>query len=219
MNATKEKARTAPAHRLTFLQKFYIGVKSVADFFLALTALLLLFPLFLVVAIAIKLDSPGPVFFVQKRIGKGGKSFNCIKFRSMSMEADHHVAGYQYPEVHEHITKVGAFIRKTSIDELPQFFSLLTFKMSLIGYRPSQTCETELNEARESLGVPQIKPGITGWAQINGRDLLAANPTQKAEYDAFYLQNLSPWLDIKIFFRTIPVVLKAAGYQEGEENR
>ena len=219
MNATKEKARTAPAHRLTFLQKFYIGVKSVADFFLALTALLLLFPLFLVVAIAIKRDSPGPVFFVQKRIGKGGKPFNCIKFRSMSMEADHHVAGYQYPEVHEHITKVGAFIRKTSIDELPQFFSLLTFKMSLIGYRPSQTCETELNEARESLGVPQIKPGITGWAQINGRDLLAANPTQKAEYDAFYLQNLSPWLDIKIFFRTIPVVLKAAGYQEGEENR
>ena len=219
MNATKEKARTAPAHRLTFLQKIYIGVKSVADFFLALTALLLLSPLFLVVAIAIKLDSPGPVFFVQKRIGKGGKPFNCIKFRSMSMEADHHVAGYQYPEVHEHITKVGAFIRKTSIDELPQLFSLLTFKMSLIGYRPSQTCETELNEARESLGVPQIKPGITGWAQINGRDLLAANPTQKAEYDAFYLQNLSPWLDIKIFFRTIPVVIKAAGYQEGEENR
>ena len=219
MNATKEKARTAPAHRLTFLQKIYIGVKSVADFFLALTALLLLSPLFLVVAIAIKLDSPGPVFFVQKRIGKGGKPFNCIKFRSMSMEADHHVAGYQYPEVHEHITKVGAFIRKTSIDELPQLFSLLTFKMSLIGYRPSQTCETELNEARESLGVPQIKPGITGWAQINGRDLLAANPTQKAEYDAFYLQNLSPWLDIKIFFRTIPVVIKAAGYQVGEENR
>lgn len=219
MNATKEKARTAPAHRLTFLQKIYIGVKSVADFFLALTALLLLSPLFLVVAIAIKLDSPGPVFFVQKRIGKGGKPFNCIKFRSMSQDANHHVAGYQYPEVHEHITKVGAFIRKTSIDELPQLFSLLTFKMSLIGYRPSQTCETELNEARESLGVPQIKPGITGWAQINGRDLLAANPTQKAEYDAFYLQNLSPWLDIKIFFRTIPVVIKAAGYQEGEENR
>lgn len=217
MNATKEKARTAPAHRLTFLQKIYIGVKSVADFFLALTALLLLSPLFLVVAIAIKLDSPGPVFFVQKRIGKGGKPFNCIKFRSMSMDAKHDVASYQYPEVHEHITKVGAFIRKTSIDELPQFFSLLTFKMSLIGYRPSQTCETELNEARESLGVPQIKPGITGWAQINGRDLLAANPTQKAEYDAFYLQNLSPWLDIKIFFRTIPVVLKAAGYKEGEK--
>ena len=219
MNATKEKARTAPAHRLTFLQKFYIGVKSVADFFLALTALLLLSPLFLVVAIAIKLDSPGPVFFVQKRIGKGGKPFNCIKFRSMSMDAKHDVASYQYPEVHEHITKVGAFIRKTSIDELPQLINVLAFQMSLIGFRPTLGNEAELDNARQSFGVYRVKPGITGWAQINGRDLLAANPTQKAEYDAFYLQNLSPWLDIKIFFRTIPVVLKAAGYQEGEKNK
>ena len=113
---------------------------------------------------------------------------------------------------------MGAFIRKTSIDELPQLINVLAFQMSLIGFRPTLGNEAELDNARQSFGVYRVKPGITGWAQINGRDLLAANPTQKAEYDAFYLQNLSPWLDIKIFFRTIPVVLKAAGYREGEEN-
>lgn len=217
MKTINVAAKAGVPQQLRPMQKFYMAVKAIVDFVIALVALIVLSPLFLVTAIAIKLDSPGPVFFVQKRIGRGGKEFNCIKFRSMSMEANHHVAGYQYPEVQEHITKVGAFIRKTSIDELPQLFGMLTFKMSLIGYRPSQACETELNQARESLGVLQVRPGITGWAQINGRDLLAANPTHKAEYDAFYVQRLSPWMDLKIFFRTIPVVIKAAGYKEGEE--
>ena len=137
----------------------------------------------------------------------------------MSQDARHDVASYQYTEVQEHITKVGAFIRKTSIDELPQLLNVLAFQMNLIGFRPTLGNEIELDEARESFGVYNLKPGITGWAQINGRDLLAANPTQKAEYDAFYLQNISPWLDVKIFFRTIPVVIKASGYREGEEEK
>ncbi len=202
-------------HKLTILQKFYRCLKVLADFLIALIALIVLSPLFIIVAIAIKFDSKGPVFFVQKRIGKNGKLFNCIKFRSMSVEARHDVAGYEYAEVNSYITKVGAFLRKTSIDELPQLFNMLTFNMSLIGYRPSQANEKELNDARESYDMYQIRPGVTGWAQVNGRDVLAAHPTKKAAFDAYYLKHFSLWLDIKIFFMTIAKVFKGDGVEEG----
>lgn len=202
-------------HKLTILQKIYRGLKVLADFLIALIALIVLSPLFIIVAISIKIDSKGPVFFVQKRIGKNGKLFNCVKFRSMSVEAKHDVAGYEYAEVNSYITKVGAFLRKTSIDELPQLFNMLTFKMSLIGYRPSQANEKELNDARESYDMYQIRPGVTGWAQVNGRDVLAAHPTKKAAFDAYYLKHFSLWLDIKIFFMTIAKVFKGDGVEEG----
>lgn len=211
---TAEEVITA-SHKLKPSQKVYLFFKAMADFFIAFIALLLLIPVFIIVAIAIKIDSKGPVFFVQKRIGKGGKEFNCWKFRSMSVEANHNVAGYEYGEVKSYITKVGKFIRKTSIDELPQLFCLLTFKMSLIGYRPSQSCEHELNDAREAYGMYQIRPGISGWAQVNGRDVLAANPTKKAKFDAYYLEHVSLWLDIKIFFMTIVKVFGHDGVEEG----
>jgi len=185
------------------------------DFFVALIALIILIPLFIIVGIAIKIDSKGPVFFAQKRIGKNGKLFNCIKFRSMSVSAKHDVAGYEYAEVKSYITKTGAFIRKYSIDELPQLFNILTFKMSFIGYRPSQPSEHELNNAREYYDMYRIKPGISGWAQINGRDILAAHPTIKAQFDNYYLQHFSFGLDIKIFFLTIVKVLKKNGVKEG----
>ena len=203
------------AYHLKGTQKLYRFAKSVMDFFIALLALIILSPLFLIVAIAIKIDSKGPVFFVQKRIGKGGKEFNCVKFRSMFVEAKHDVAGYEYAEVKAYITKTGAFLRKFSIDELPQLFNLLTFKMSLIGYRPSQSCEHELNGAREAYDMYQIKPGISGWAQVNGRDALAAHPKKKAEFDAYYLRHFSLWLDIKIFFMTIVKVFKGDDVAEG----
>lgn len=202
-------------YKLTFGQKIYRFVKAVADFVIALIALIILSPLFLIVAIAIKIDSKGPVFFKQDRIGKNGKLFKCVKFRSMSQDARHDVAGYEYAEVNSYITKVGAFLRKTSIDELPQLFNMLTFKMSLIGYRPSQANEKELNDAREGYNMYQIRPGITGWAQVNGRDVLAAHPTKKAEFDAYYLQRYSLWLDIKIFFMTIAKVFKSEDVEEG----
>lgn len=208
-------AKEVKSHKLSGAQKFYVVIKAMFDFLFALIAIILLSPVFLITAIAIKIDSKGPVFFIQNRIGKGGKEFKCVKFRSMSLEANHSIAGYECDEIKSYITKVGAFIRKTSIDELPQLFCILAFKMSLIGYRPSQSCETELNTARESYDMYQIRPGISGWAQINGRDLLAANPTKKAEFDAYYLKNLSIWLDIKIFFLTIVTVFKADGVKEG----
>lgn len=206
---------TSSTYKLKISQKIYRFIKAIIDFLIALIALIVLSPLFIIVAIAIKIDSPGPVFFVQKRIGKNGKLFNCIKFRSMSVDARHDVAGYEYENVSSYVTKTGAFIRKFSIDELPQFFNILTFKMSLIGYRPSQSCENELNEAREGYDMYQIRPGVSGWAQVNGRDVLAANPKKKAEYDAYYLQHFSFWLDIKIFFMTIIKVFKSDDVVEG----
>ena len=202
-------------YRLKMLQRIYCGFKTIADFVIALVALIVLSPILLGTAIAIKIDSKGPVFFVQKRIGKNGKEFNCIKFRSMSVDARHDVAGYEYAEVNSYITRVGKVIRKLSIDELPQLFCLLTGKMSLIGYRPSQANEYELNEVRERYGVHQIKQGKSGWAQVNGRDVLAAYPKKKAEFDAYYLRHVSLWLDIKIFFMTVVKVFKGDGVEEG----
>lgn len=204
-------------HKLSVCQKIYRFFKAIMDFFIALIALIVLSPLFIVVAIAIKIDSRGPVFFVQKRIGKNGKLFNCVKFRSMSVDARHDVGadGSDYANIASYITKVGAVIRKLSIDELPQLFNLLTFKMSLIGFRPSLENQTELNEAREGYNMYQIRPGISGWAQVNGRDVLAANSKKKAEFDCYYLDHFSLWLDIKIFFITIIKVFKSDDVVEG----
>lgn len=202
-------------YKLTFGQKFYLAIRSGLDFIFALLALIVLSPLFVIVAIAIKVDSKGPVFFVQKRIGKNGKEFNCVKFRSMAQEANHSVAGYQYAEVNSYITKVGHFIRKFSIDELPQIFNILAFQMGWIGFRPCLSSEPELHIARQQLKVYQIKPGLSGWAQVNGRDVLGANFKRKAEFDAYYLKNVNLWLDIKIFFMTIGKVFSASDVEEG----
>ena len=133
---TEREITKADTYKLTARQKAFRFFKATADFTIALIAILVLSPLFLLVAIAIKIDSPGPVFFKQDRIGKGGKLFKCVKFRSMAENARHDVAGYEYAEAASYVTRVGKIIRKLSIDELPQLFNMLTFKMSLIGYRP-----------------------------------------------------------------------------------
>ena len=213
--STQEPTNSKPTYKLSGMQKFYRFAKAIAEALIALIALVILIPLFLIVAIAIKIDSRGPVFFVQKRIGKGGKLFNCFKFRSMSTDARHDIAGYEYADVQSYVTRVGKVIRKLSIDELPQLINILTFKMSIIGYRPSQVTEKELNDARESYDLYQIRPGISGWAQVNGRDVLAAQPTKKAKFDAYYLEHFSLWLDIKILFKTFIQVFKSDDVVEG----
>ena len=204
-------------HILTVGQKFYMFIKAIMDFFIALIMLILLSPVFIITAIAIKIDSKGPVFFLQKRYGKNGKPFTCIKFRSMTVDARHNVASKDLSEASSCITRVGKVIRKLSIDELPQLFCLLNFKMSLIGYRPSICEEEELHEKRKEYNVYQLRPGISGWAQVNGRDILAADPQKKAKFDAYYLEHFSLWLDIKIFFMTIIKVFKSDGIIEGTE--
>ena len=202
-------------YKLKFHQKLYRAFKAFCDFLIGFIGLIICILPFIIIAIAIKCDSQGPVFFRQKRIGKNGKEFYCYKFRSMSTDARHDVAGYQYAEVNNYITKVGKVLRKTSLDELPQLFNLVNGTMSLIGYRPSQKSEDELNNAREGFDLYQIRPGISGWAQINGRDILAAHPTLKAKYDGYYLVHFSILMDIKIFFMSIFKVLKHSDIEEG----
>ena len=206
-------------HILTRGQKFYMGLKAVMDFVIALIMIIVLSPLFLLTAIAIKIDSKGPVFFLQKRYGKDGNTFTCIKFRSMTVNARHEVASKDLTEANACITRVGKVIRKLSIDELPQLFCLLNFKMSLIGYRPSICGEQDLHLERQTYQVYQVRPGLSGWAQVNGRDVLAADYHKKAQYDAYYLKHFSLWLDIKIFFMTIVKVFKSEGVVEGSDSK
>ena len=201
--------------KLLWLQKVYYLFKCIMDFFISFITLIILAPVFIAVAIAIKIDSKGPVFFVFNRVGKNGKDFKCYKFRSMSIEAKPDSASCDFVQV-SHITKVGKFIRKTSIDELPQLINVLFGQMNLIGYRPVLRNEKVLNELRSNYGVYQLKPGITGYAQVNGRDLLGADPYKKAEYDSYYVSHISPWLDIKILFKTVIVVLRKDGNIDGK---
>lgn len=216
----KNKYCEIEKYSLTAGQKIYVRIKVIIDFFIGIIGLALCAIPFGIIAIAIKIDSKGPVFFTHKRIGYKGKEFNCTKFRSMRIDARHDIAGYQYSNVESYITRVGSFLRKTSLDELPQLISLITGKMSLVGYRPSQKSEEELNIAREGFGLYQIRPGITGWAQINGRDILASHPTLKAKYDGYYLKNISPWLDAKIVLLTFWKVFTRSDIEEGDfENR
>lgn len=201
--------------KMKWHQKVYYFLKSLFDVLIAFFVLVILLPLFIVVAIAIKIDSKGPVFFVFNRVGKNGKEFKCYKFRSMSVLAKPDSASCDFAQVSQ-ITKVGKFLRKTSIDELPQLINVLFGQMNLIGYRPVISKEIELNNLREKYNVFQLKPGITGWAQVNGRDLLGNNPEQKVLLDAYYVKNLSFFLDVKIFFKTIKVVLKCDGNIDGQ---
>lgn len=202
-------------YSLSKKQRFYVFIKRVLDFLASIVGIVLCVIPSLFIALAIKIEDGGPVFFKHKRIGRNGKEFVCVKFRSMSVNARHDIAGYQYSGVESQITKVGHFLRKTSLDELPQLISLFSGDMSLIGYRPSQKAEVELNTAREKCNLYQIRPGITGWAQVNGRDVLAAHPTLKAEYDAYYLRHISFKLDVKIFFMTIKSVFWHTDFEEG----
>ena len=196
-------------------QKVYYVFKSFCDILISFVALVILLPLFIVVAVAIKIDSKGPVFFVFNRVGQNGKNFKCFKFRSMAITAKPDSASNEFVQISQ-ITKVGKFLRKTSIDELPQLINVLFGQMNLIGYRPVLRNEKILNNLRTQYGVYQLKPGITGYAQVNGRDLLGDDPEKKSELDAYYLKNISPWLDIKILFKTVIVVLNKEGNIDGK---
>ena len=187
---------------------FYIVSKRIIDIIGSLAGLILLSPLFLIVAILIKLDSNGPIIFKQVRIGKNGKKFNIYKFRSMKVEAPN-LSTEEFKNSFDFITKVGRIIRKTSIDELPQLVNILKGDMSIVGPRPVIESETELLELREIYKVNDILPGITGLAQINGRD--DVNNYKKAKYDYEYLKNRSIILDVKIILKTFFIVARFKG--------
>lgn len=197
--------------------KRYIIIKNVIDFTFSLIALIILLPFFCIFAIIIKLESEGPVFFKQKRIGKNKKEFYIYKFRTMRTDTPNDIPTHMLKNAEKYITKSGNFFRKTSIDELPQIINILKGQMSIIGPRPALWNQEDLIEERDKYNANSIKPGLTGWAQVNGRDELEI--PVKAKFDGEYVEKMSLVFDIKIFFRTIIKVFKHDGVVEGSKEK
>ena len=193
----------------------YSILKRLGDISISLIAITLFCPVFILIAIAIKLDSEGPVIFKQKRFGIQKKTFYVFKFRTMKVESPKYVATRDLQNPEQWITRVGAFLRKTSLDELPQLCNILVGDMSIVGPRPVVVSERDVIEAREKYGANDVLPGLTGWAQINGRDNLSTDI--KAKLDGYYVKNRSLIMDIKCIVRTIPYVLKRKGIVEGSK--
>ncbi len=189
--------------------------KRAGDILLSILAILLCAPLFLVISIAIVTTSKGPVFFRQVRVGKNGKFFHCYKFRSMRISAPQSPTS-ELRHADFYITRVGAFLRKCSLDELPQLFNVLRGDMSLIGPRPLIPAELPVHDLRLRYDVYRVRPGITGWAQIHGRDTVSA--VRKAELDRYYIQNMGLLLDLKIVFGSVMSVIRHADVIEGVED-
>lgn len=195
-------------------KKFF---KRLIDILLSSIGIIVLIPVWIILAIAIKTDDPGPIFFRQKRIArdKDGKQqfFQIFKYRSMKMCTPHDVPTHLLNNPEQYITRVGSFLRKTSLDELPQIFNIWMGQRSIIGPRPALWNQNDLYEERAKYGANAVTPGLTGWAQINGRDELEIDV--KARLDGEYVEKLSFGMDMKCFFGTILSVLKHDGVVEG----
>ena len=191
----------------------YQLVKRGIDFLLSFLGCIILSPVFLLLCLAIKLDSPGPIFFKQKRIGKDKKHFMILKFRTMRIDTPKDCPTHLLENPEQYITKMGKFLRKTSLDELPQMFNILAGQMSIVGPRPALWNQFDLIEERDKYGANNIMPGLTGWAQINGRDELPI--PEKARLDGVYVDKMSFLFDCRCFFGTITSVLKHEGVVEG----
>lgn len=194
------------------MRKVQLFIKRAADIVISAMMILFLiaFPVLIVIPIAIKLDSKGPAVFTQDRAGKDGKVFKIYKFRTMLIPEESFDAEGNQLEPKQRITKVGRFLRKTSLDELMQLFNVLNGTMSIVGPRPTLPYQTEryTEEQRRRL---DMRPGVTGWAQVNGRNDLSW--TEKIVYDVEYVEKFSLWFDLKILFKTVAVVLKSEGIE------
>lgn len=191
----------------------YNVIKRAIDFLLSLLGLIILSPVFLVLIIAIKLDSPGPVLFKQKRVGIHKSHFMILKFRTMRIDTPKDMPTHLLQNPEQYITKVGKFLRKTSLDELPQIVNILKGDMAVVGPRPALWNQYDLIEERDKYGANDIRPGLTGWAQINGRDELEI--PVKAALDGEYVKKMGPLMDLRCFFGTFLSVLRAEGVVEG----
>ena len=194
-------------------QKVYMGIKRCIDFILAFVALVLFWWIFLILCIAIKIDSPGPILFKQKRVGLHKTHFNILKFRTMRIDTPKDMPTHMLSNPDQYITKVGKFLRKSSLDELPQILNILKGEMSIVGPRPALWNQYDLIEERDKYGANDVLPGLTGWAQINGRDELEI--PVKAKLDGEYIKKFGLGMDIKCFFGTITAVLFHKGVVEG----
>lgn len=194
-------------------------IKRLIDIVVAGLGVIILFIPILIIAICIKIDDPGPVLFKQKRVKKGKGTFSLLKYRSMKMSTPHDTPTHLLENPQQYITKVGGFLRKSSLDELPQIFNILSGSMSIIGPRPALWNQDDLIAERDKYGANDIKPGLTGWAQINGRDEIEIE--DKAKLDGYYAQQLRKGgftafkMDVKCFFGTITSVLRHEGVVEG----
>jgi O-antigen biosynthesis protein WbqP len=197
-------------------------IKRSFDIVISSLSLILLSWLFLLIMLVIAADDPGPVFFRQKRVGKNGKYFSLFKFRTMRTDAPHDTPTHLLTDPEKHITRVGRFLRKSSLDELPQLINIFTGKMSLIGPRPALWNQYDLLEEREKYGANSLRPGLTGWAQINGRDEISN--VEKAKLDGEYAEKIRKGgftafgFDVKCFIGTIFSVAKAEGVREGKRD-
>ena len=187
--------------------------KRLLDLILSGCAIVVLSPVYLLIAIAIKLDDPGPVFFRQKRVGIHKTHFEILKFRTMKCCTPKDVPTHLLENPEQYITRVGKVLRKTSLDELPQIFQIFTGKMSIIGPRPALWNQFDLIAERDKYGANDLRPGLTGWAQINGRDELPIDV--KARFDGEYVEKVGFFFDCKCFFGTIFSVLRSDGVVEG----
>ena len=192
------------------MYKFF---KRTLDIVLSFIGMIVLSPFFVLLVLAIKLDSKGPVLFKQKRVGLHKKHFYILKFRTMRMDTPKDTPTHLLENPEQWITKVGKFLRKTSLDELPQIWNIFVGDMSIIGPRPALWNQYDLIEERDRYGANDVLPGLTGWAQIHGRDELPI--AKKAELDGYYVQHLSFGLDVRCFFGTIKSVAKSEGVVEG----
>ncbi|MCA1048630.1 exopolysaccharide biosynthesis polyprenyl glycosylphosphotransferase [Priestia aryabhattai] len=191
-------------------KRIYFALKTIFDFLIALVGLLITSPILILFIIAIKLESKGPAFFLQERVGAKGELFHVIKLRSMNINAEQNGAQWAIKN-DPRVTKVGSFIRRTRIDEIPQLINILKGDMSLIGPRPERLIFTEQFD-KEIPGFKNrliVKPGITGWAQVNGG--YEISPSEKLSFDLYYIQNLNFLIDLKIFFKTIKVIFTGDG--------
>ena len=191
----------------------YACIKRGIDFVLSLLGLAVLSLVFLALIIAIKIDSPGPILFRQKRVGIHKTHFAILKFRTMRIDTPKDVPTHLLQNPEQYITKVGRFLRKTSLDELPQIINILKGDMAIVGPRPALWNQYDLIEERDKYGANDIRPGLTGWAQINGRDELEI--PVKARFDGEYVEKIGPRMDLRCFFGTFLSVLRGDGVVEG----
>lgn len=193
--------------------KAYPLVKRILDFILAIISLILLSPFFILISLIIKLTSEGPVYFKQKRIGKNKKEFYILKFRTMRTDTPKDMPTHLLDNPDAYITRIGKMLRKTSLDELPQLINILKGEMSFIGPRPALWNQYDLIAERDKYGANDVYPGLTGWAQINGRDELPIEV--KAKLDGEYVEKMSFVFDLRCFIGTIISVVKHDGVVEG----
>lgn len=189
-------------------------IKRALDFILSLSGLIVLSPVFGLLAFWIKLDSPGPVYFRQKRCAKDNEFFEIYKFRTMRTDTPKDVPTHLLADPDFFITRSGRFMRRTSLDELPQLINILKGEMSVIGPRPALWNQDDLMEFRRENGSASLRPGLTGWAQIHGRDELPVKT--KADLDGYYAEHVSFGMDLRCFVGTIIPVIKQQGVQEGK---